>query len=84
MEKIRVLIVDDEPIARYKPAYPERLVIKSGGRIFFLDVAELDWIESADNYVRLHTGCQSHLLRDGKELTSSRRYRKKLNALLGE
>jgi two-component system, LytTR family, response regulator len=42
----------------------ERLVIKSGGRIFFLNVEEIDWIEAADNYVRLHVGRDSHLLRE--------------------
>lgn len=44
--------------------YAERLVIKSAGRIFFLGVAEIDWIEAADNYVRLHAGRESHLLRE--------------------
>ena len=44
--------------------YTERLVIKSGGRIFFLSVAEIDWIEAADNYVRLHAGLDAHLLRE--------------------
>lgn len=44
--------------------YTERLVIKSAGRIFFLGVAEIDWIEAADNYVRLHAGPDAHLLRE--------------------
>lgn len=44
--------------------YTERLVIKSAGRIFFLGVAEIDWIEAADNYVRLHAGRESHLVRE--------------------
>lgn len=44
--------------------YLERLVIKSSGRIFFLNVAEIDWIEAADNYVYLHTGRTAHLLRE--------------------
>jgi two-component system LytT family response regulator len=41
----------------------ERLVIRSGGRIFFLEVAAVDWIEAADNYAELHVGKQSHLVR---------------------
>ncbi len=44
--------------------YVERLVVKSAGRILFLNVAEIDWIEAADNYVRLHAGRESHLLRE--------------------
>ena len=47
-----------------KQKFTERLVIKSGGRIFFLNVEEIDWIEAADNYVRLHVGRDSHLLRE--------------------
>jgi two-component system, LytTR family, response regulator len=49
---------------RAKQKFTERLVIKSGGRIFFLSVQEIDWIEAADNYVRLHVGRDSHLLRE--------------------
>jgi two-component system LytT family response regulator len=43
----------------------ERLSIKSGksgGRIIFLGVDEIDWIEAADNYVQIHAGRESHLL----------------------
>jgi two-component system, LytTR family, response regulator len=32
----------------------DRLVVKSGGRVFFLRTDEIDWIEAAGNYVRLH------------------------------
>jgi len=46
------------------PGYLERLVVKSAGRLFFLRTAEIDWIESAGNYVCLHAGGESHLLRE--------------------
>jgi two-component system LytT family response regulator len=42
----------------------DRLVVKSGGRLFFLRTDEIDWIEAAGNYVRLHVGTASHLLRE--------------------
>lgn len=42
----------------------ERLVIKAGGRVFFLRVEEIDWIEAAANYVKLHAGREAHLLRE--------------------
>lgn len=44
--------------------YLERLVIKSGGRVSFLDVEEIDWIEAEGNYVSVHSGKKSHLLRE--------------------
>jgi two-component system, LytTR family, response regulator len=42
----------------------DRLVVKSAGRLFFLRMDEIDWIEAAGNYVRLHVGPTSHLLRE--------------------
>ena len=49
-----------------KPEQPrlDRLVVKSGGRVFFLRTEEIDWIEAAGNYVRLHLGEESHLFRE--------------------
>jgi two-component system LytT family response regulator len=47
-----------------RPGRSERLVVRSGGRIVFLPVAEIDWIEAADNYVRLHAGKQVHVMRE--------------------
>lgn len=41
----------------------ERLVIKGVGRVLFLSVSEIDWIEAADYYVCLHVGNETHLLR---------------------
>jgi two-component system, LytTR family, response regulator len=42
----------------------DRLVVKSAGRLFFLRMDEIDWIEAAGNYVKLHVGPTSHLLRE--------------------
>lgn len=49
---------------RREPAKTDRLVVKSGGRLFFLRTDEIDWVEAAGNYVRLHVGSQAHLLRE--------------------
>ena len=42
----------------------DRLVVKSGGRLFFLRADEIDWIEAAGNYVRVHAGASSLLLHE--------------------
>jgi two-component system LytT family response regulator len=42
----------------------DRLVVKSGGRLFFLRADEIDWVEAAGNYVRLHVASTSYLLRE--------------------
>ena len=39
-----------------KPQYLERLMIKAAGRITFLSIDEINWIEADDKYVHLHTG----------------------------
>jgi len=49
---------------RSRSQWLERLVIKSGGRVFFLKTAEIDWVEAEGKYVRLHVGKESHLLRE--------------------
>jgi two-component system LytT family response regulator len=50
----------------------DRLVVKSGGRLFFLRTDEIDWVEAAGNYVRLHVGPTSHLLRETMNAIESR------------
>lgn len=41
-----------------------RLVIKVNGRVMFLDLDSIDWVEAAANYVRLNVGKESYLLRE--------------------
>lgn len=43
--------------------YLKRVVIKAVGRVSFLDVGEIDWVEASDSYVRLHVGRVTHLIR---------------------
>jgi two-component system, LytTR family, response regulator len=126
-QKLLALIEGSERRPSASQTYLERIVVKSGGKIFFINTEEIDWIEAADNYVRLHVGKASHLvpgtmnrlegklspavflrihrstivnttrikeleplfhgeyvitLANGKELTSSRTYRDKLQHLL--
>jgi len=49
---------------RARASHCERLVVKAGGRAFFLKTDEIDWIEAEGKYVRLHVGRESHLLRE--------------------
>jgi two-component system LytT family response regulator len=43
---------------------PERIVVKSDGEIVCLKPNEIDWAESAGNYVCLHVGAVTHILRE--------------------
>ena len=49
---------------RRKHETPERFVIKSGGRVVFLRVEEIDVMRVVGNYVRLQVGRDSHFMRE--------------------
>jgi two-component system LytT family response regulator len=44
--------------------FVSRLLIKSAGRVFFLKIDEIDYIQAEDYYVKLHVGRKGHLLRE--------------------
>ncbi len=55
-----------DKLARYGPlAYQpaERLVVKSQGRVVFVNVADIDSIEAAGYYACLHVGGETHVIR---------------------
>jgi two-component system LytT family response regulator len=53
-------------------APPERFVVRTPGRIVFLPLAEVDWIEAAGNYVYVHAGRERHLIRGTLKAIESR------------
>lgn len=42
----------------------ERLVVRSAGKIQFVDVDEIDWVNAEDNYVRIYAGGKTYLMRE--------------------
>jgi two-component system LytT family response regulator len=59
-ERLASLIAD----LRGEKKYLDRLVVKAVGRVFFLKTDEIEWIEAAGNYVKLHVGRDSHMIRE--------------------
>jgi two-component system, LytTR family, response regulator len=49
-----------------------RFVIRSAGRICFLRVEDIDWLEAAGNYVSIHVGRESHLIRETLQSVAGR------------
>lgn len=47
-----------------QPSPSSRLPIRQNGRISFLDVSDIDWIDAAHNQVRIHSHGRAHLQRD--------------------
>lgn len=48
--------------AATKAPRDNRLIIKSGGRVVFIHIDEIEWIEAAANYVRLHLSSKNSYL----------------------
>ena len=44
--------------------YVTRLPVRSDGRIKVIELADVDWLSAADNYVTLHAGGREYLVRD--------------------
>jgi two-component system LytT family response regulator len=51
--------------ARTNSHTDRRLVIKTSGRVVFVDTDEIDWLEAAGNYVEVKTSSGCYLLREG-------------------
>ncbi|MEO7363622.1 MAG: LytTR family DNA-binding domain-containing protein [Gemmatimonadaceae bacterium] len=45
-------------------SFSSRILVKHDGRMFFVKVGDIDWIEADRNYVRLHVGKESHTIRE--------------------
>ena len=57
----RLLATSTPPSVARKPI--DRLVVHDGDRLSFVDVRAVEWIEASGNYVRVHAGARSYLLR---------------------
>lgn len=44
-------------------AIPDQLHLRDGGRTLCIRVDEIEWVEAAGNYVEIHMGRRSHLVR---------------------
>lgn len=43
--------------------YLDRLLVKNSNHAFFVDVRQIDWVGTADNYLSVHVGDKSYLVR---------------------
>lgn len=63
-KSLRALL--DEHSAREtdkRKGFLSRFMIRAGGRVLFVNAADVDWIAADDYYIKLHVGGKSHLLR---------------------
>jgi two-component system LytT family response regulator len=64
-----ILLVNQQPAGNGSAVqsgnhYTTRIVFKSRGRIVFLPVSDIRWITAEENYVRICTQSETHLLRE--------------------
>ena len=59
-QRLAALLESLRPDARK----PERLAFKANGRVIFVRLEEIDWIEADGNYVQLRVGQAAHQLRE--------------------
>ena len=62
LEERRAALAELERRLAVRPV-TERLLVESDGRSFFVRANDVDWMEAAKNYVRLHVGDTTHVLR---------------------
>jgi two-component system, LytTR family, response regulator len=60
-EKLLNVLQDTQPKGA---RYLNRIVVRGDGRTLLLKTADVEWIEAADYYARIHAGGKSHLLRE--------------------
>jgi two-component system, LytTR family, response regulator len=58
-----VLQRDSGTAPKKAPQYFERVAVKTDGATRVMQIAEVDWFETDGNYVRLHVGRNSYLIR---------------------
>lgn len=61
-EQLRSLL--DAVTQSQRGTMPDRLMIKSEGRVLFVKTNDIDWFEAAGNYIKVHCGAETHLLRE--------------------
>ena len=44
--------------------HADRLTVKSDGRVYFVKTTDVDWVQADGNYVRVHAGTATHLIRE--------------------
>lgn len=57
---------------RSQRSFASRFVVRDGGKITFVRVSDVDWIDAAGNYVRLHAAGREYLVRDTMKAVETR------------
>ncbi len=67
LDRVRHRLAERARPATPTPAVPtplKRVTVRLSDRLVVVDVADIDWIESANNYMVLHVGSNTHIVRE--------------------
>src|SRR5688572_16514261 len=68
-EKLNALLADNGRVrgdggAHTPDLLKDRILVKTGTRVLFLNLCNIDWVEAAGNYVKLHVGAEEYIVRE--------------------
>jgi two-component system LytT family response regulator len=63
-ERDRIKELLAEPTWSEKDRYPERLSFKDGSKVVVLGAEEIEWIDAAGDYMCIHAGGKTHIIRE--------------------
>ncbi|MEQ8935664.1 MAG: LytTR family DNA-binding domain-containing protein [Amphiplicatus sp.] len=69
-DRIKELIA--EPEWTEKERYSERLSFKDGSKVVMLNADEIDWIDAAGDYMCIHAGGKTHIIRETMKTLQAR------------
>jgi len=72
IEPLRPLFEELLKELKHQRQRTSRVVVKTGGKVMFLRAEQIEWVEAAGNYVRLHVGGESHLFRESMKNMETR------------
>ncbi len=59
-------------LAENHERYPDRLIVRSSGSVYFVKVDTIDWVEASRNYIKIHCGGDVHTMRETMAKMESR------------
>jgi len=71
-ERLRQALQRLQPVGAPAEAFPERIPVPVGGRIHLVETAQIDHVDAHTNYVELHLGQRSLVLRETMTRLESR------------
>ncbi|MBB5519974.1 LytR/AlgR family response regulator transcription factor [Amphiplicatus metriothermophilus] len=71
-ERDRIKELINDPTWTAKERYPERLSFKDGSKVVVLNADEVEWIDAAGDYMCIHAGGKTHIIRETMKTLEAR------------